>query len=57
MESTENILINENEVRFGETMSYISFEELVRELTGTSLESMYREYERRGGNNEQGNME
>jgi hypothetical protein len=41
----------------GEEMSYITFAELVKEITGSPFEEVYKDYLIHGANNEQGNLE
>jgi hypothetical protein len=56
MTSTGEISISERELKMGEEMSYITFGELVKELTGVPFDEVYKDFLIHGANYE-GNME
>jgi hypothetical protein len=45
------------EDKVGEAMNYITFGELIKELTGSPFEEIYKDYRNQGVIDEQGNME
>jgi hypothetical protein len=58
MTSTDTLLTNQLDDKVGQTMSYITFAELVKELTGESVGVIYKDYiASQGESNEQSNME
>jgi len=56
MTDTEETPISEHEFKMGEEMSYITFGELVKELTGVPFDKVYKDFLVHGENHE-GNME
>lgn len=57
MTITGEMPISERELKMGEEMSYITFGELVKELTGEPFEVIYKDYIAQGESNEQSNLE
>lgn len=58
MKEIEETLITEYEIKMGEEMSYITFAELVQELTGAAFDDIYRDHLIHGANDyDESNLE
>jgi hypothetical protein len=58
MTATKKMPITESELKMGQEMSYITFGELIHELTGSSFEEVYKDYLIHGANyNEKSDLE